>query len=123
MAEDGLRRNLDRAFATPPDFRDGLVLSRTMALIQVATPERPGRWIAPRFNARLWQLVAAVMVVVLAVGAIGVLSVLRRTQAPAMPSHLPVIFPTKMITSSVGWAVTERGGPTPQVWRTTDGGL
>jgi len=120
MAEDTLRRNLERAFAAPPDFPDRLLLSRTMAAIPADAAGEAVRRGMPRLSPRV---VAVAMVLILAIGTFAVVSLLRRSPSPA-PSHNPlVIFPTRMISKTDGWAVTESGGRMPHVWRTKDGGF
>jgi len=119
MAEDALRRNLERAFVAPPDFPDQLLLSRTMAAIP-AEAVQPLRRVLPRLSPRF---IAAALVVILAAATFGIVSVLRRSAVPTTVGGTHVIFPTKMISSTEGWAVTESGGGPPHVWRTTDGGF
>ncbi len=124
MGEETLKRNLDRALAPPADFPDPRLLSRTMAAVAGAvahreTARRPARLGLPRMAAQ-WAAVA--LVLVLAGSAAAVFLALHRSTTPVTPTGLPVIFPTKMVSPSTGWAVTEQGS-SQQVWRTTDGGI
>jgi sugar lactone lactonase YvrE len=77
MAEERLRRNLDRAFDPGPDFPNRLLLSRTMAMLASVRPEwrRPIRF--PALPRTAGQLVAAALVLLLVVAAFDVFQALR----------------------------------------------
>ena len=122
MGEELLRRHLDEAFRAPADFPDERLVSRAVAAI--ADQPRPRRWAglpALRVPRVAGQAVAAVLVLVLAVAAAGVFIALHRPQIGVTPVPRPLVFPTKMVTATIGWAETQHGA-TETVWRTTDGG-
>src|ERR1700680_348565 len=98
MADETLRLNLDRAFDPGPDFPHPLLLSRTMAILDAEAngigrgQERRTR---PRFSATLpprsQQLVAAVLVVVLAVAAVaGFFAIKQYSPRPGPVQNRPV---------------------------------
>jgi photosystem II stability/assembly factor-like uncharacterized protein len=64
------------------------------------------------------NIIAVVLLIVLAVTAVGVFLAMHRPIVTVGPGSGPVIFPTKMITPTTGWALVG----TSELWRTTDGG-
>src|ERR1700687_3784115 len=102
MAEEMLRRNLDRAFDPGADFPNRLLLSRTMAMLN-ADATTAGR-LKRRERSRLgWplppmRLVAIVMALVVAVAATAAFLALHRFFAP-VPVHTP---PFKVAAPGVG---------------------
>src|SRR5947207_1616193 len=127
MAEELLRRNIERAFSPPPSFPESRLVSRTMAIVaspaaQAGTSAaKPGRW-AGSLGTRTAHALAVILVLVVVGAAAGVYVALHRPDGQVTPSHGPIIFPTKMVSATAGWAVTDRGGKPPLLWRTTDGG-
>ena len=65
------------------------------------------------------NVIALIVLITLAVTAVGVFIALHRPTVPVRPGSGPVIFPTKMISATTGWALVG----TSELWRTTDGGL
>jgi photosystem II stability/assembly factor-like uncharacterized protein len=63
-------------------------------------------------------VVGALLLIPIGVTAVGILLALHRPTVPIKPGAGPVIFPTKMISPTVGWAIVG----TSELWRTTDGG-
>lgn len=124
MGEEALKQNLERAFVPPPGFPDDRLLSRTMSAISGsgAVPEQVARRERPRVPRAAVQWAAAAVVLVLAVAATTAFLALHRSAVPGTPTRAPVIFPTKMVSRTTGWAVTSRGS-SQQIWHTTDGGL
>jgi photosystem II stability/assembly factor-like uncharacterized protein len=70
MAEETLRRSLDRAFDPGPDFPDRLLLSRTMAALETTATHLPRRE-QFRWSPRAMTLVATALVAVLLLAAGG----------------------------------------------------
>jgi len=64
------------------------------------------------------SVVAFLLLIALTVTAVGVFLALHRPTVPVGPGSGPVIFPTKMISPTTGWALV---GST-ELWRTTNGG-
>ena len=87
-----------------------------------AFPERVAPREGPHMPRAAVQWAAAAVVLVLAVAATATFLALHRSPVPGTPTRSPVIFPTKMLSRTTGWAVTSRGS-SQQVWHTTDGGL
>ena len=128
MADETLRRSLDAAFDPGPDFPTPLLLSRTMAALNVdAGSAAPGRnrkihgqysltWLRPGL-----RLTAVLMAVILAVAGAAAFLALHAfsTSAPAQ-SHPSSVSRScsqgnlHMVSASVGWNGT---------FRTTDGGV
>lgn len=135
MADEMLRRNLDRAFDPGADFPDRLLLSRTMAMLDVpSTTERRLRWRQPQALTLVAALLAITIVATLLFAAH------QRQTAPAKPGPyraIPYTIPSpptvasscgsvprpwatsppnvaKMVTTTTGWAY----GP----MRSADGG-
>jgi len=93
MANETLRRNLDRAFDPGPDFPDRLLVSRTMATLD-AEAKIGGRGRERRGIALLWpqtgrRLAAALLIVVLATAAVGVYLVAHRAISEPVPAGPP----------------------------------
>ena len=65
------------------------------------------------------NLIALVVLIALAVTAVGVFIVLHRPLVTVGPGSGPVIFPTKMVSPTTGWALVGDS----ELWRTVDGGL
>ena len=152
MAEEILRLNLDRAFDPGPYFPHPSLLSRTMAMldVEVNRPHRRPSYALPTLPRAAMQLVAAVMIVVLAVAAVAVFLAIHHPFGPT-PVHAPPFRITApgasacygtcgvdrglFVSAKVGW-VTE-GLPldtsstacnpvcstTSVLFRTDDGGL
>jgi pimeloyl-ACP methyl ester carboxylesterase len=80
MAEQSLRRNLDQAFDPGADFPNRLLLSRTMAAIaeDTARPIRVRHRLRVLVTARTLRLIAAALVLLLTVAAVGALLVLHQ---------------------------------------------
>lgn len=131
MAEETLRRNLDRAFDPGPDFPHRLLLSRTMAI--VATEAKAAGRTQGRSKSKSWfslalpqtsaRPIAALLIVLLLIAAAGALLALSQYRHQPIPVHTHPVSVTgtcsqglQMVTAKVGW-----GGPFPS--RTTDGGL
>jgi|SRR5579859_1611650 len=123
MGEETLRRNLDDAFVSPPDLPDPRLVSRTMAALAAgdASLGSSRRRAGFRLSLAALRVLAAAAALAVVVTAVGVVVVLHRTPSPVRPINAPVIFPTKMVSATTGWAVTSRGS-SQQVWRTVDGG-
>jgi photosystem II stability/assembly factor-like uncharacterized protein len=102
MAEELLRRNLDRAFDPGADFPNRLLLSRTVAMLDAdaATAGRGKRRERSRLGWPLppMRLVAIVMALVVAVAATAAFLALHRFFAP-VPVHTP---PFKVAAPGVG---------------------
>jgi len=97
VAEELLRRNLERAFDPGPDFPSRLLLSKTMALVGSVGQERRRRG---KFGISLtpatWRLVAAALVVLVIIGAVGVFLSTHgvvRSSIPAYPGPTRVAQP------------------------------
>jgi photosystem II stability/assembly factor-like uncharacterized protein len=72
-----------------------------------------------RLQLRFGLNVVAILVLIgLAVAAVGVYVSMHQAVVPAHPGAGPLIFPTKMVTASTGWAWVDPS----ELWRTTDGG-
>jgi len=87
MADETLRRNLDRVFDPGPDYPHPLLLSRTMAMLDTsaAPAGRAGRRQWPLPSMRLAAIAIAVIVTVVATAAF---LALHRVTAP-VPVHTP----------------------------------
>ena len=70
------------------------------------------------------NVVAILVVIGLAVAAVGVYLTVHQAVVPAHPPTGRVFLPTKMVTASTGWAWVDPGSPElrSELWRTTDGG-
>ena len=95
MADETLRSNLDSAFDPGPGYPDPLLLSRTMAVLQAqgATAARDGRWKGRERSRLSWprtglRLAAALLMVVLAIAAVGVYLVAHRALTQTVPAGL-----------------------------------
>src|SRR5487761_556427 len=105
MAEEILKRNLDRAFDPGPDFPHRLLLSRTMATLDLSSAVG-GQSVRAGLRDRRWQLwsrpsmrlVALAMVAIIAVAATAAFLALHRVSAP-VPVHAP---PFKVNSPGVG---------------------
>ena len=105
MAEEILKRNLDRAFDPGPDFPHRLLLSRTMATLDLSSAVG-GQSVRAGLRDRRWQLwsrpsmrlVALAMVAIIAVAATAAFLALHRVSAP-VPVHAP---PFKVNAPGVG---------------------
>ena len=64
------------------------------------------------------NVVAILVLIGLAVAAVGAYLTIQQAVVPAHRGTGPLIFPTKMVTASTGWAWVDPSG----LWRTTDGG-
>jgi photosystem II stability/assembly factor-like uncharacterized protein len=62
--------------------------------------------------------IALILVITLGMAAAGVFLALHGPMVPARPGSEPVIFPTKMISPTTGWALVGQS----ELWRTTDAG-
>lgn len=65
------------------------------------------------------NLIALIVVLTLAVTAVGVFIALHRPTVTVGPGSGPVIFPTQMVSPTTGWALVGDS----ELWRTIDGGL
>jgi photosystem II stability/assembly factor-like uncharacterized protein len=124
MGDEILRRNLDDAFAVPSELPDPRLVSRTMAAIVVGGSRPLRRRVAVSLGLGLaaTRLVAVAIILVLSLTVAGVFVALHRGPVPVVPTRAPVIFPTKMVSATTGWAVTGHGS-SQQVWRTVTGGI
>jgi photosystem II stability/assembly factor-like uncharacterized protein len=129
MADEILRRNLDRVFDPGPDFPNPLLLSRTMAYLDAEAKtggrrqERRsrGRSFGTTLSPRATQLVAAALVLVVAAAGIAAFLAIYQYAHRSIPirTHRVAASGTcyqgfHMVSPTVGW----RGA----VSRTTDGG-
>lgn len=149
MAEETLRRNLESAFDPGPDFPDGLLLSRTMAILRAES----GTTVRARWSGRhrlSWQrpairLAAILMVVIVAVAATAAFLTMHRFLAP-VPAHTPPfkvnapgvgicsgacsVTGTLFVSTTIGWLMETTNLPcaatcpeqTSVLFRTDDGG-
>ena len=95
MADETLRRNLDAAFDPGPSYPDPLLLSRTMALLQAhaASTGREGRWKGRERSRVRWprtglRVAAVLLMVVLAIAAVGVYLVAHGALTQTVPAGL-----------------------------------
>jgi photosystem II stability/assembly factor-like uncharacterized protein len=135
MAEDTLKRNLDRAFDPGPDFPHPLLMSRTMAMLD-AEAKTAGRGQERRMRGRRQTWAMTLVAALLAIAIVATLvftarSLHPRQITPANPiprraassascsvqvSQRPSqVIPEKMLSPTTGWA--------QGALRTTDGGL
>lgn len=129
MADETLRRNLEIAFDPGPDFPHSLLLSRTMAMLdaKATSAGQDAPWkirraffsvLLPRTSSRL---VAAVLMVVLVVAAVGGFLAVHEYSRRSVPVHTHPSSGSRscsqgilhMVSTTVGWNGTSR---------TTDGG-
>jgi len=96
MADETLRSNLDRAFDSGPGYPDPLLLSRTMAMLEppAAAAGRDGRWKGREGSRLSWprtglRSAAALLMIVLAIAAVGVFLVAHRALSPSVPAGPP----------------------------------
>lgn len=131
MADEVLRRNLDRAFDPGPDFPHRLLVSRAMAVL--ATEAKIAGRTQDRFRRKTWfrvalpqtgtRLMAALLILLLVVAAAGALLAVNQYIHRSVPVRTHPVSATgtcsqglQMATAKVGW-----NGPFPS--RTTDGGV
>jgi hypothetical protein len=97
MAEETLRRSLDRAFDPGPDFPDRLLLSRTMAMLdkEIGATGRGTRWKSQRRTPPSWllpravlQLAAGALIVVLVAAAVAAFLEFRYRGPESTPAGL-----------------------------------
>ena len=144
MADEMLRRNLDRTFDPGPDFPHHLLLSRTMAMLDAEAPAggrdqgrgRNGSWFSATFPTTGLRLIASALAVMLAVAAIAVFFATRYPLSPTpVPASPPstrgvLAMPTGSVTaaqpvllnapsSNVLWALVANA----YLYRSTDRGL
>ncbi|HEX9095160.1 MAG TPA: hypothetical protein VF990_03560 [Candidatus Dormibacteraeota bacterium] len=65
------------------------------------------------------NVVAILVLLAVAIAAVGVYLTLHQSVVPAHPGAGRVFFPTKMVTASTGWSWVGSS----ELWRTTDGGV
>jgi photosystem II stability/assembly factor-like uncharacterized protein len=135
MADDRLKRNLDRAFDPGPDFPHSLLMSRTMAMLD-AEAKTAGRGQERRIRDRRQPWAMTLVAALLALAIVAALLFTARSlhprqitpanpiphqtasgascsvQASGTPSQ---VIPEKMLSPTTGWA--------QGALRTTDGGL
>lgn len=135
MADDTLKRNLDRAFDPGPDFPHPLLMSRTMAMLDAAA-KTAGRGQERRMQDRRQPWAMTLVAALLALAIVAALLFTARSlhpkqvtpanpiphqtasgascsvQASERPSQ---VVPEKMLSPTTGWA--------QGALRTTDGGL
>lgn len=97
MAEETLRRSLDRAFDPGPDFPDRLLLSRTMAMLdkEIRATGRDTRWKSRQRTPLSWllpravlQIAAGVLIVVLVAAAAAAFLEFRYRSPQSAPAGL-----------------------------------
>jgi hypothetical protein len=105
MADEILRRNLDRAFDPGMDFPNHLLLSRTMAMLASVgqEPRRRTRW-SPVLPQTAWRLVAATLALLIVAATFGVFLAFREylrpyTVNPPAPSPSANASPNSVLTS------------------------
>src|SRR5579864_466480 len=149
MAEERLRRNLDRALDPGPDFPSHLWLSRTMAALERENPERsPGNRAPFGRTSSNWplltrRLAAVLAVIVLAVAATAGFIAIHRLVAPTpAPAGVPTTSPLPIgpssdidcstncvathltfVTAKLVWAVFDSSDGREVIYRSDDGGL
>lgn len=114
---------------------DSQLKAEFRAALEAVTPQAP--WLAASVHEQLHtrrdakparrpplqlrmglNFIAILVLIALAIAAIGVFLAIHRGFVPAHPGGGPVIFPTKMVNTSTGWAWLDPS----ELWRTTDGG-
>ncbi len=141
MAEETLRRNLERAFDPGPDFPDALLMSRTMAILQAeAKPVAHGRgwrlhdpWLSAILPRKGMRLLAGVLMVLVAATAVGIFLGINQFAHRSIPAHSPRAAVSRtcamsgllMVTDKVGWQAAGFIFPstTTGPYRSTDGGV
>lgn len=117
MADETLRRNLDRAFDPGPDFPHPLLLSRTMAMLHedAAATGRDGRrrsrerpW--PSWPRPVMRLAAIVLAVIVVVAATAAFLAVHRLFAPVPARPLPFKVGNSFLPVGNSWFFSANDG-------------
>jgi hypothetical protein len=103
MAEETLRRSLDRAFDPGPDFPDRLLLSRTMAALET-TATRPRRRGVFRWSPRAMTLIGAAIAAALVVTVTGAFLAINEFARHAVPAGKSHATPGVVVKTVVGFS-------------------
>ena len=115
MADEVLRRNLDRAFDPGPDFPNRLLVSRTMAILATEATtagrtEDRKKWFNVALPQTSTRLMAALLLLLLVVAAAGAVLAVNQYMHRSVPVRTHPVSATgtcsqglQMVTAKVGW--------------------